>query len=250
MDQIKITKKNHAFMYIETDPSIEMELAEHFCFFVPGYKFMPAYRNKYWDGKIRLFDSRKKTLYVGLYKYLKEFALHREYEVLTVPSKQYGVLEPTTDESYINKEWLDKLSITSNQIPITPRDYQLDALGHSLTHKNSLLLSPTASGKSLIIYLASRWYIDKDPSKKILIIVPTISLVEQMYSDFEDYSMKDDSFHTDEWCRKIHGGMEKGAIFERVVISTWQSIYKKPAQFFQHFGDHENQNSLSPGKAI
>ena len=236
MDQIKITKKNHAFMYIETDPSIEMELAEHFCFFVPGYKFMPAYRNKYWDGKIRLFDSRKKTLYIGLYKYLKEFALHREYEVLTVPSKQYGVLEPTTDESYINKEWLDKLSITSNQIPITPRDYQLDALGHSLTHKNSLLLSPTASGKSLIIYLASRWYIDKDPSKKILIIVPTISLVEQMYSDFEDYSMKDDSFHTDEWCRKIHGGMEKGAIFERVVISTWQSIYKKPAQFFQHFG--------------
>ena len=99
MDQIKITKKNHAFMYIETDPSIEMELAEHFCFFVPGYKFMPAYRNKYWDGKIRLFDSRKKTLYIGLYKYLKEFALHREYEVLTVPSKQYGVLEPTTDES-------------------------------------------------------------------------------------------------------------------------------------------------------
>ena len=67
MDQIKITKKNHAFMYIETDPSIEMELAEHFCFFVPGYKFMPAYRNKYWDGKIRLFDSRKKTLYIGLY---------------------------------------------------------------------------------------------------------------------------------------------------------------------------------------
>ena len=236
MDQLKITKKNHAFMHIETDASIEMELTEHFCFFVPGYKFMPAYRNKYWDGKIRLFDPRKKTLYIGLYKYLKQFALDREYEVLTVPSKRYGQLEPIEDRSYIDKKWLDNLNITSNQVPITPRDYQLNALGHSLTNKNALLLSPTASGKSLIIYLASRWYIDNDPSKKILIIVPTISLVEQMYSDFADYSMKDDFFEIDEWANKIHGGISKGQGFERIVISTWQSIYKKGPAFFQHFG--------------
>ena len=174
MDQIKIVKKNHAFMYIETDPSIEMELTEHFCFFVPGYKFMPAYRNKYWDGKIRLFDSRKKTLYIGLYKYLKQFALEREYECISTTSKRYGSLEPEKDLNYIPKEWLDNLNLTSNQVPIQPRDYQLNALGHSLTNKNSLLLSPTASGKSLIIYLASRWYIDNEPSKKILIIVPTL----------------------------------------------------------------------------
>ena len=47
MDQLKITKKNETFLFIETDPGIEMELTEHFCFFVPGYKFMPAYRNKF-----------------------------------------------------------------------------------------------------------------------------------------------------------------------------------------------------------
>ena len=236
MDQIKIVKKNHAFMYIETDPSIEMELTEHFCFFVPGYKFMPAYRNKYWDGKIRLFDSRKKTLYIGLYKYLKQFALEREYECISTTSKRYGSLEPEKNLKYIPKEWLDNLNITANQVPIQPRDYQLNALGHSLTNKNSLLLSPTASGKSLIIYLASRWYIDNEPSKKILIIVPTISLVEQMYSDFDDYSQKDNSFQIDEWANKIHGGVQKGQMLERIVISTWQSIYKKPAAFFQNFG--------------
>ena len=236
MDQIKIVKKNHAFMYIETDPSIEMELTEHFCFFVPGYKFMPAYRNKYWDGKIRLFDSRKKTLYIGLYKYLKQFALEREYECISTTSKRYGSLEPEKDLNYIPKEWLDNLDLTSNQVPIQPRDYQLNALGHSLTNKNSLLLSPTASGKSLIIYLASRWYIDNEPSKKILIIVPTISLVEQMYSDFGDYSQKDNSFQIEEWANKIHGGVPKGPMMERIVISTWQSIYKKPAAFFQNFG--------------
>jgi hypothetical protein len=70
METITIQKKNEVFLNIQTDASIEMELSEHFQFFVPGYKFMPAYRNRMWDGKIRLFDSRKKTLYTGLRKYL------------------------------------------------------------------------------------------------------------------------------------------------------------------------------------
>ena len=232
MDQIVITKKNESFLHLETDPGIEMELSEHFCFFVPGYKFMPAYRNKFWDGKIRLFDTRKKTLYNGLYKYLKQFAAEREYEVLTNDSPQYGSVEPEK----LPLDFGTAPILTSNQIPITPRDYQLGALEHALKNERSLLLSPTASGKSLIIYLAARWYIEQHPSLKILIVVPTVSLVEQMYSDFEDYSSTDEHFHTDEYAMKIHGGTVKGERMGRIVISTWQSIYKRPAEFFQKFG--------------
>ena len=232
MDQIKITKKNEAFLFIETDASVEMELTEHFCFFVPGYKFMPAYRNKFWDGKIRLFDTRKKTLYVGLYKYLKEFAAQRGYEVLTSDSTQYGSVEPERLPLDFGRAPI----LTANQIPIEPRDYQFKALEHALKEERSLLLSPTASGKSLIIYLAARWYIEQDPSMKILIVVPTISLVEQMYSDFDDYSSTDEWFNTDEYAMKIHGGTVKGERMGRIVISTWQSIYKRPAEFFQNFG--------------
>jgi superfamily II DNA or RNA helicase len=232
MDQIKITKKNEAFLFIETDASVEMELTEHFCFFVPGYKFMPAYRNKFWDGKIRLFDTRKKTLYVGLYKYLKEFAAQRGYEVLTSDSTQYGSVEPERLPLDFGRAPI----LTANQMPIEPRDYQFKALEHALKEERSLLLSPTASGKSLIIYLAARWYIEQDPSMKILIVVPTISLVEQMYSDFDDYSSTDEWFNVDEWAMKIHGGTVKGERMGRIVISTWQSIYKRPASFFQNFG--------------
>ena len=209
-----------------------MELTEHFCFFVPGYKFMPAYRNKFWDGKIRLFDTRKKTLYVGLYKYLKEFAAQRGYEVLTSDSTQYGSVEPERLPLDFGRAPI----LTANQMPIEPRDYQFKALEHALKEERSLLLSPTASGKSLIIYLAARWYIEQDPSMKILIVVPTISLVEQMYSDFDDYSSTDEWFNTDEYAMKIHGGTVKGERMGRIVISTWQSIYKRPASFFQNFG--------------
>ena len=79
MESITIKKKNEVFMHVQCEPSIEKELSDHFCFFVPGYKFMPAYRNRMWDGKIRLYDMRKKTLYCGLHKYLQEFCTLRNY---------------------------------------------------------------------------------------------------------------------------------------------------------------------------
>ena len=232
MESLIVSKVNETFLHIECEPSVERELSEHFCFFVPGYKFMPAYRNRMWDGKIRLFDQRKKTLYVGLYKYLKEFAVGRGYEVLNNDSTEYGSIEPER----LPLEFEQMPILTANKNPIAPRDYQFSALEHALKNEKSLLLSPTASGKSLIIYLAARWYIEQDSSLKILIVVPTVSLVEQMYSDFEDYSSTDEHFHADEYCMRIHGGTVKGERIGRVVISTWQSIYKRPAEFFQNFG--------------
>ena len=66
MSDLKIHNKNHAFIHIDCEPSVANELSDFFTFYVPGYKFMPAYKNKIWDGKIRLYDVRKKELPAGL----------------------------------------------------------------------------------------------------------------------------------------------------------------------------------------
>jgi len=66
-----------------------------------------------------------------------------------------------------------------------PRDYQIEAVYDALKYNRKLLISPTASGKSLMIYSIVRYFVETD--KKILLVVPTTSLVEQMYKDFEDY---------------------------------------------------------------
>ena len=227
MESLIVSKQNESFIHIECERSVEQELSEHFCFFVPGYRFMPAYRNRMWDGKIRLFDQRKKTLYTGLYKYLKEFCETRNYKI--VADESLSVLQ-TPDIKYIT----DGLTLTSGGKPITPRDYQLDALEHALSHRKSLLLSPTASGKSLIIYMAIRAFLDAS-DRNVLLIVPTTSLVEQMYSDFADYSQTDDWLSEDE-CHRIYSGREKYNIEKRVIITTWQSIYKEKLQWFQDFG--------------
>lgn len=232
METITIQKKNEVFLNIQTDPSIEMELSEHFQFFVPGYKFMPAYRNRMWDGKIRLFDSRKKTLYCGLHKYLREFCDVRDYKLEVIESPQYGALESSLSPDL--EGLLSNLSLSVNGADIIPRQYQLEGLSHTLSQEKSLLLSPTASGKSLIIYLAIRYYLDVFDGN-VLLIVPTTSLVEQMYSDFGDYSRKDTWSH-EENCHRIYSGREKIGVQQRVIISTWQSIYKLPASWFNSFG--------------
>jgi len=231
-EKITITKKNEVFLNIKTEPSIEMELSEHFQFFVPGYKFIPAYRNRMWDGKIRLFDSRKKTLYCGLHKYLREFCDVRDYNLEVIESPQYGTLESSLEPNL--EGLLSNLSLSVNGADIIPRQYQLEGLSHTLSKEKSLLLSPTASGKSLIIYLAIRYYLDVFDGN-VLLIVPTTSLVEQMYSDFGDYSRKDTWSH-EENCHRIYSGREKIGVQQRVIISTWQSIYKLPANWFSSFG--------------
>jgi superfamily II DNA or RNA helicase len=231
MDKLKIIKKNETFLHIDTEPSIERELSDHFCFFVPGYKFMPAYRNRMWDGKIRLFDGRKKTLYCGLFKYVEEFAAARDYEI-EIESTNYG--RPDSIQKINTSYITDGLTLTAAGNKIEPRDYQLEALEHALSNKKSLLLSPTASGKSLIIYMGIRAFLDSS-DRNVLLIVPTTSLVEQMYSDFSDYSSQDD-WSAEDNCHKIYSGKEKYNINQRVVITTWQSIYKMQTPWFENYG--------------
>jgi len=225
METVIVNKVNETFLQIECEPSTERELSEHFCFYVPGYKFMPAYRNRVWDGKIRLFDMRKKTLYVGLYHYLKEFCEERDYSLVSdinlLPEYNDDLVEATLEETTLPSH-------------ISPRDYQLNALRHALRSSKSLLLSPTASGKSLIIYLLVKHYL-KYNDNKVLIIVPTTSLVEQMYSDFSEYSKEDNTFDIEKLGHKIYGGADR-TTDKRIIISTWQSQHKLQANMFKNYG--------------
>lgn len=201
-------------MRVSTDPSIGQELADFFTFKVPGYQFMPAYRNKVWDGNIRLYNRRDGTLYAGLLSYVKEFADVREYDI--------DIEHPLeSEDSFSLKDAMD----FAKQINVKyePRDYQIEAFAKCVRSKRRLVLSPTASGKSLIIYLLTRWY-----GTKTLIIVPTISLVHQMAGDFVDYGMDSEEIYT------IQGGVDKTPTKD-IVISTWQSIHKQPKEWFNQF---------------
>ena len=232
-DTITVYKKNHASLKIECDDGVAAEIGEAFSFMVPNYKFSPAYKRGIWDGKIRLFNSRSRELPVGLYESLKEFADEegRSYNLETKPNYIYGTPGETAN---IDSSFFDKLVISTKGVKIRPYDYQSTSVKDFITNKNMLLVSPTGSGKSLIIYMALRWYI-KHYSKDVLIVVPTKGLVKQMISDFADYSQFDDAFDASQECVGIMGGLDKQPK-NRIIVSTWQSIYKLDTAYFSRFG--------------
>ena len=221
-----ISKKNEVFLKITADVSIMQELSDYFTFEVPGARFSPAFRAKQWDGKIRLLNMYVGELYLGLISYIYEFCKSREYEFIDNVHLQGEFVQEETIHNF-----LDELNLQAHGESIVVRLYQLDAITQSLVRGRVLLISPTASGKSLIIYSLVRWHQTK--KRKQLIIVPTTSLVEQMYGDFADYASAD-SWNVDDHCVRIYGGQEKN--FDKdVIISTWQSIYKQPKSFFEQF---------------
>ena len=233
MSHLIISKKNEVYLKVESEPHVYYELADQFTFEVPGAKFMPTYQKKYWDGKIRLFNVQNGEVYIGLLDRIVQFCKDQSYTYEFVESKYYGLPFEVNDR--ISKEGVkDYMTAISKH---KPRDYQIDGVYDALRNNRKLLVSPTASGKSLMIYAIIRYFVEN--KKNTLIVVPTTSLVEQMYKDFADYGWDVGSY-----CHKIYAGRERETD-SQVIITTWQSIYKLPRKYFERFdvvvGDEAHQ---------
>ena len=217
-----ITKINEVYAKVTCEKHLSQELSEYFTFFVPGYQFVPAYKNSIWDGKIRLYSLQNHNIYIGLLPYIDEFCKSRSYTC------EYADKLDFEDEYslYLAKKFTDTL-----KLPFPVREHQMDAYIHAMQHKRALLVSPTASGKSLIIYLLFA-QMKMYHCKKGLIIVPTTSLVEQLYSDFVSYLGKPNVIEAN--VHRIYQGRDKYTD-KHLTISTWQSLYTMPKEYFEQF---------------
>lgn len=218
---IRITKADELFVRVDADNGILYELSEHFSYYVEGYKFMAAYKSGSWDGKIKLFNARNRTIYSGLISDIKKFANRYEYSI-------------EIDDGAKPINTLPDLKAFVKTIPdiavLEPYSYQMEAFAGALIENKSIVLSPTASGKSFMIYLIVRFLMEYVEGK-ILVVVPSISLVDQMVGDFTSYDPQE-TF--DELCHKIRSGASKETDL-RVICSTWQSIYKMPPEYFEQY---------------
>jgi len=213
---IEVSKVDETYIKITCEPGVAYELNEYFTFEVPGAKFMPAYKSKFWDGKIRLFNVMTGLLYAGLATKIEEFAGPRNYTVTYTSD--------FADDEFSLKEAHDFIDTLNIPDKFGRRDYQVEAFTHAVRKRRALLLSPTASGKSFIIYLLTRYF-----NARTLIIVPTTSLVSQLASDFADYG-----FVSDTHIHRIFAGQDKQTD-KQITISTWQSIYKMDKKYFEQF---------------
>ena len=219
MTDIIIEKFNSVSNKIHCEPAIARELNEYFTFQSPGAKFHPLVKAKKWDGKIRLFHMATQLIYGGLNHYIEVFAEERGYTVGHL--SDFDDTEFTVEDA---KAFCDKLQLT-----MEIRDYQLKTFVHAIQKRRVLFLSPTSSGKSFMIFL-TLMYTLMQTKGRALVVVPTTSLVHQMVSDFQSYTKID----LRKMCQKIMEGYTTD-VHGRIVVSTWQSIYKQPRKWYDKF---------------
>lgn len=240
--KLAVEKISEVYLRVYGDPGCEQELEIFFTYDVPGAKFTPKYKARLWDGKVRLYSIIRKTLYVGLYNYLVEFCRRNDYELTFHATDEYPIVHKNNNcKLEDTQSFIESLNMHARGVPIPARDYQIEAINHALDVNRTVLLSPTASGKSFMIYCLLRWHLEE--GRKCIIVVPTTSLVEQMYSDFQDYSSHN-GFEVSVHCQKLYSGFTK--VFGKdILITTWQSIYKQPKDWFENFdvivGDEAHQ---------
>ena len=180
---ITITDKNKSFIEIQFDEySQENDFAtiyDHFSIKIPGAEFSASYKMGFSDGEHHFVKMSKKEdcceLLIGLKQKLIECCKINNIDYIDKTSvKDNNITRKEVEE------FIDKLDLK-----FTPYKHQIDGVYNILKYESGIMLSATGSGKSLIIYCVIRYLIHQN--KKGIIIVPSINLVNQLFSDFNEY---------------------------------------------------------------
>jgi len=221
---IIVNKKDEAFFQLKCKYDCALELKEFFSCHKKGFQFHPKYKYGSWNGKISFFNIEECTLPIGLYPQLNEF------------SKKFGYklqlnFDTSSMRNEISQEDLQELYNNIFNENFMPREHQHISIKKCIEFKRGIIEAVTSSGKSNMLYALTRFILATNPDKKVLIIVPSISLVNQMASDFEEYGFTE----AKEYINKLYGTSKSYDKDRPILISTWQSIYKRPISFFKDF---------------
>lgn len=183
-------------------------------------------KSVFWDGYVRLFNTDNKTFDIGLIPYV-----HHLLKTEGIPSRIIGDLKPRNVSEQDIVGFVSKIKMQIGGKDFDPRYYQTDAIQKAISDRRVTIISPTASGKTAIMYVITRILQQVIKSRKILIIVPSIDLIQQAEGDFRSYT--GDSWSFD---RNVHvlRGPHK-ATDKPITIATWQSLQNEPKAFFDPF---------------
>lgn len=221
MSDLIIEKVNSSCVHLVCEDGLSHRFYNVFSAYAPGYRFNPRFKLHVWDGKVRCYNSITQILPIGLLNNLLIWCDQHKIEY-----SLQGFDKPLRDN--IDKAELEKQMNSYITAGFQARDYQVNAVHAALTNRRGVLLSCTGSGKSLMIYTFLRYLLDNKDVHRAILIVPSVSLVEQMFSDFRDYGWDDLEDHVE----MLYSG-KKPRFKKEILISTWQSLEKEDPEFFE-----------------
>ena len=219
-DKIYVTKIDEVKSRVRASASVKHDISDLFTFEVPGAKFMPKVKAGVWDGKIRLYNIRDESIYTGLLPQIKQYA-----EDAGITFKyDYTMRIPTPSPEEIDEFIEHALDHHEHNF----REYQEECVRDCLSRQRAINEVPTGAGKSLIIGVLARFYVNQ--GLKVLIVAPRVGLVNQLAEEgLEEYgNLTEEDFH-------IIKAKAKKQSDKQVFVSTWQSIQKQPKKYFEQF---------------
>lgn len=216
---------------------------------IKGYRFMPAFKMGIWNGKQSYFNNGRINL--GLWKECLRGCQEIGASFILDNKEEFPLNRTVTLESVKDfcKEFFKNHKVKNKSgewVPFFPYDHQIESAFKILKNRYCLAEVATSGGKTLIISIVYFYTISKiDQNAKLLIIVPSITLVTQFYDSIVDFNLglnKDfDGGNPNPIQLKIeevmsdrprkHGSEED----PNVCIGTYQSLEKWPKEFFKKF---------------
>ena len=209
--------------------------------YVENYQFQPQVKYGKWDGKINLFNGGK--INFGLWKEVLTAlqVIGGEFEIVNKKDFPLNRTIKYEDVEYFCKYFFKDRYIIKDgvKIPFFPYDHQIDAAFKILKHKYCVAELATSGGKTLVLSIVMFYtllYLNTDA--KLLLIVPSVSLVTQFYDDLIEFNIgknKENLNPVDIRVQEIMGDKPRkwhGDGEPNIYISTYQSLSK-----IENFGE-------------
>jgi superfamily II DNA or RNA helicase len=215
--------ENKKFLVIDSCTELEYEqLKSSLTKKIEGWRFHPLVKKKIWDGNITFIKANK--IPAGLWKEVIDIC--KEYDLQFTLNGITDLFDSAINVDTFNA-WVADFFKNSD---IKPRDYQIDAAFKILRYRRCLAELATSAGKTLISFMVVAYMLEKQEKKKILMIVPNVSLVVQAAGDFEQYNKSRVSLKI----QQIYAGV-KLRPSSNIVIGTYQSLVKYDEEYFSQF---------------
>lgn len=187
---------------------------------IEGWQFHPLVKKGLWNGEITFLRDDK--IPSGLWQEVKKIG-----EKFNLNIKLNGITN-LFDITFNKEEFLEWLTDFFKDSEKKPRDYQIEAAVKILSYRRCLAELATSAGKSLILFICIAYILHKNNSKKVLLIVPNVSLVMQMTDDFLEYNADKSNIKI----QQVYAG-SKDKPNSNIIIGTFQSLCKKETVFFK-----------------
>ena len=175
------------------------------------------------------FIDRYGRIPIGLWSEVQKLAKHFFFQL------EIDGVEHLFDKDYDESEFIEWVNTYFEESEKQPRDYQIEGVSRILKYRFCTEEISTSGGKTLMAFLLFRYLLDKGLIKRMLYVVPNISLVTQTEEEFYEY--EEDCGKKPIWKSQcVFGGKGKNEDLEaNIVFGTFQSLSKKDIDYFAKF---------------